>query len=111
MPQYTYLCLKDGNFEVTRHMRDVKATEACPICQTQASRNFQVDLTGVPAIWYTDGSHKGDYSKTGHKQDQAARQYEKTTGEKAPPPATDVPKNYKVEHDPSRHEKRKEKNV
>lgn len=108
MPTYTYTCPKDGDFEVVLKMQEVTACQECPTCSTHSPRNFQIDLNNVPTIWHTDGAHNTDYGKTGHKQDQLAKAYEKETGEKAPEPAKDVPKNYKVERDPARHVKRTE---
>lgn len=99
MPQYTYTCPVHSDFEVTRNMREVKATECCPVCEKQSTRNFQADLRGVVDIWYTDGAHKTDYGSSGHKQDRFAKEYERQTGEKAPAPDPNVPRNYKRERE------------
>jgi hypothetical protein len=65
----------------------------CPACQMNMTRVF----TAPPVLFNSDGFHATDYGKgnvgIGDNQELIRKQYERATGEKAPPPAADVPKN------------------
>lgn len=93
MARYDYCCKQHGVFEVEKAMSEAGREETCPDCGEVANRVFQP----VMDIWHTDGAHKTDYfsgvGRVGTKADQLRENYERTTGEKAPPPAPDVPRN------------------
>ena len=100
MPTYSFICEKCGKFESIMRMKDAVSVTYCPTCGKSSNRDWQRDLTTVGEIWYTDGSHKGDYGKHGHKDDILRKKYEEFTGEKAPPPAKDIPKNLNHKYEP-----------
>lgn len=97
MPTYSFLCDECGPFEINMSMKEATSVYSCPTCGKDSNRNWSEDLTTIGEIWYTDGSHKRDYGKHGHKGDIIARKYEKATGERAPEPAK-LPKNMRREH-------------
>lgn len=65
----------------------------CAECGKKAARVF----SPVVDVWHCDGAHKTDYFSghggIGTRAEQLRRKYERVTGEKAPPPARDVPRN------------------
>lgn len=90
--RYEFKCVEHGPFIVEAPMKDGPGERSCPTCDEPAQRIYE----SSPDIWYTDGAHKTDYFKYGNKQDYLAKEYEAQTGEKAPEPAKDAPRNYKV---------------
>lgn len=108
MPDYTFACSECGNFVITMSMRDAKSVHECPKCGGLSVRNWKEDIDKIGEIWYTDGAHKTDYGKHGHKRDIIMNKYEKITGEKAPPPATDIDTQGSREH---MHEPRKDRTL
>lgn len=89
MPLYTYRCPSHGDFTVTLKVKEVTQTQACPECEVQSARNYRADMPGPP-IYYADGFHTTDYNKHGDKMEQYLDNYEKYTGEKAPPASGDL---------------------
>lgn len=77
----------------------------CTSCGAVSDRVWDV----APVMYKADGFHSTDYGKRSHKVDTLVRNYERTTGEKAPPPAVDAPTNYDVGTDPNRHQERLER--
>jgi len=96
MPTYVYKCKTDGVFEIVQKMEDATWDYPCPECGMKAQRDTNTLVKDV--TYHTDGFYttdrKGLVGKNGgDKQDYVRKIYEQTTGEKAPPPATDVPRN------------------
>lgn len=96
MPTYVYKCKTHGTFEIIEKMENATWDYPCPDCGLKAQRAAESLVTDwVP---HTDGFYRTDRQglvgkEGGDKQDYVRKIYEQTTGEKAPPPATDVPKN------------------
>lgn len=94
MPTYIYKCINDGVFEIVQKMSEDHTEYPCPDCGLRSKRLFG----SPPVVYHTDGFYttdrKGLVGKSGgDKQDYVRKLYEDTTGEPAPPPATDVPRN------------------
>lgn len=95
MALYNFICAEHGRFEKSMPMADAVSEIACPECGELSHRDWQGDHGNLAWIPYCDGFHVTDYGKRQHKQDALARAYELETGEKAPEPAKDAPRNYK----------------
>jgi len=85
------------DFSCGKHITEVSAPIAegppdvvqCFECGEPSKRIW----SALPAHYHCQGFHKTDYDKNGDRLEQLGKQYEKTYGEKLPPPAKDVPKN------------------
>ncbi len=88
--RYIFRCRQDGEFEITSPMREgpPKYVE-CPECQDEAARVYQ----SLTDIWHCQGAHKTDYDRYGDRKEALNKKWEAMTGEKAPEPAKDVPRN------------------
>jgi predicted nucleic acid-binding Zn ribbon protein len=98
--KYLYRCTaaddRESYFEVEAPMAEGPPHVVyCPTCSMPATRVY----TAPPIKWNTSGAHgraghyQGDYDSKGDKLERLNANWSKATGQKPPPPASDVPKN------------------